>query len=141
MFLARRHGYDASVAYRDQEVAPAAFASNGQASSHPKPLWVALCFALGVGLGLWSFYIVGALALLAASIVVAKNQRSPRGARATLVALILGYEAGLAALIALYLLVWGEPSSLWLYLVSLAAAGLAIELPILWWRKRKGELV
>ena len=76
-----------------------------------------------------------------ASIVVAKNQRSPRGARATLVALIIGYEAGLAALIALYLLVWGEPSSLWLYLVSLAGAGLAIELPILWWRKRKGELV
>ena len=80
-------------------------------------------------------------AVVAASIVVAKNQRSPRGARATLVALIIGYEAGLAALIALYLLVWGEPSSLWLYLVSLAGAGLAIELPILWWRKRKGELV
>jgi hypothetical protein len=129
------------VAYRDQEMARTEFSSSPPAGYRRKPLWVALCFAVGVGLGWWSLFIVGAIALLAASIAVAANQRSWHGARATLIALIVGYEAGLAVLIALYALLGVEPSGGWLYLVALIGAGLAIELPILWWRERKGDLV
>lgn len=104
-----------------------------------KPLWLALCLVLGAGLGLWSLYLVGLVVLLAISVGVALNQRSQRGARATLIALTLGYEAGLATLIALYIFVWGEPGAGYLYLGILAAAGLVIELPIVWWRERNGQ--
>jgi hypothetical protein len=78
---------------------------------------------------------------LAISVGVALNQRSQRGARATLIALTLGYEAGLATLIGLYLFVWGEPGAGYLYLGLLAAVGLLIELPIVWWRQRHGQRV
>jgi hypothetical protein len=104
-----------------------------------KPLWLALCFVLGAGLGLWSLYLVGLVVLVAISVVVALNQHSQRGACATLIALTLGYEAGLATLIALYHFAWGEPGAGYLYLGMLAAAGLVIELPIAWWHERHGQ--
>jgi hypothetical protein len=99
-----------------------------------KPLWLALCFVLGAGLSLWSLYLVGLVALTGISVAVALNQRSQRGARATLIAITLGYEAGLATLTALYLLVWSLPSAPYVYVGILAVAGLVIELPIVWWR-------
>jgi hypothetical protein len=102
-----------------------------------KPLWLGFCLVLGVGLGLWSLYLIGLVVLLTISVAVALNQRSQRVARATLIALTLGYEAGLATLIALYAFAWGElPTGGYLYLGILAAAGPVIELPILWWRER-----
>lgn len=106
-----------------------------------KPLWLALCLVLGAGLGLWSLYLVGLLVLVGISIAVALNQRSRRGARATLIALTIGYEAGLATLVALYFLVWGDQGAPYLYVGVLAFAGLVVELPIIWWRGRASTAV
>lgn len=105
----------------------------------PKALWVALCMVLGAGLSLWSLYLVGLVVLFGISVVVALNQGSRRGARATLLALTVGYEAGLAMLTGLYVFAWGEPGAGYLYLGVLAGAGLLIELPIVWWRERQGD--
>lgn len=105
----------------------------------PKPLWLALCVILGAGLSLWSLYLVGLVVLFGISVVVALNQSSWRGARATLLALTAGYEAGLATLTGLYVFAWGEPGAGYLYLGVLAAVGLLIELPIVWWRERQGD--
>ncbi len=105
----------------------------------PKALWVLLCMVLGAGLSLWSLYLVGLVVLLGISVAVALNQGSRRGARATLLALTVGYEAGLAMLTGLYVFAWGEPGAGYLYLVVLAGVGLLIELPIVWWRERQGD--
>jgi hypothetical protein len=100
-----------------------------------------LCLVLGAGLGLWSLYLVGLVVLTGISIAVALNQRSRRGARATLIALAIGYEAGLATLVALYFLVWGGQSAPYVYVGVLACAGLIVELPIIWWRGRASTAV
>lgn len=113
--------------------------ANALESRRSKPLWLALCVILGAGLSLWSLYLVGLVFLFGISIAVALNQGSRRGARATLLALTAGYEAGLATLTGLYVFVWGEPGAGYLYLGVLAGVGLLIELPIMWWRDRQGD--
>jgi hypothetical protein len=105
------------------------------ASQRLKPMWLALCLVLGAGLGLWSLYLIGLLIMLWISVAVAANQRSQSGARATLIALTVGYETALATLVVLYRFVWDEGSAPYLYVGVLAAAGLMILGSTLWWRE------
>jgi hypothetical protein len=102
----------------------------------PKPIWLGLCFVLGAGLALWSLYLVGVAFLLLASGALRSAKGSRRRLHASLVALILGFEAGMASLAVLYFLAWGQRSAGWyLYLGALAVAGLVIVLTIMWWRE------
>jgi hypothetical protein len=103
-----------------------------------KPMWLALCLALGAGLGLWSLYVIGLLILLWISVAVAVNQRSLAGARATLVALTVGYETALATLVVLYRFVWDDGAP-YLYIGVLAVAGMMTLGSTLWWRDHHGR--
>jgi hypothetical protein len=104
------------------------------AGDRPKPIWSALCFVLGAGLALWSLYLVGLAFLLLVSGALRSAKGSRRRLRASLVALILGFEAGMASLAVLYFLAWGQRSAGWyLYLGALAVVGLVIVVTIMWW--------
>lgn len=105
------------------------------ANQRLKPMWLVLCLVLGAGLGLWSLYLIGLLILLWIFVAVAVSQRSQRGARATLLALTVGYETALAMLVVLYRFVWSAPGAPYLYVGALAVTGVIGLGSTLWWRE------
>ncbi len=112
------------------------FTSVDSAADRPKPIWSALCFVLGAGLALWSLYLIGLAFLLLVSGGLRSAKGSRRRLRASLVALILGFEAGMAALAVLYFFAWDQRSAGWfLYLGALGAVGLVMVLTAMWWRE------
>ena len=109
------------------------------ANQRLKPMWLGLCLMLGAGLGLWSLYLIGLLILLWIFVAVAVSQRFQRGARATLLALTVGYETALATLVVLYRFVWGAPGAPYLYVGALAVAGVIALGSTVWWREHRGH--
>ena len=116
------------------------FTSAATAADRPKPIWSALCFVLGAGLALWSLYLIGLVFLLLVSGGLRWAKGSRRRLRASLVALVLGFEAGIASLAVLYFFAWDQRSAGWfLYLGTLAAVGLVIVLTAMWWREPRSK--
>lgn len=114
--------------------------SPDSAGDGPKPIWSALCFVLGAGLALWSLYLIGLILLLAVSGALGSRTGSRRRSRASLVALILGFESGMASLAVLYFIAWGQRSAGWyLYMGALAMVGLVLVVTVMWWRERHSE--
>lgn len=96
-------------------------------SQPPRPAtaaWLILCAALAAGLAWWSLYLLGLIFLLLTAFGLPRMTPSPRGRLATAIAILAGFDGGMAVLVLLYWFAWCQrDGGFYLYLLAITAAG------------------